>query len=134
MTALATIRGWVKEDSWRSLPRDTINNEDGFMCTASMVYDYGRQSPPWQTNPIPMPGLSMQQQFISPTPLPDTEARDAIKQFIKLLDNAKEYDRATKQPDCEDPAKAEFMKQILDRLDAIERRLGSVKPREGDGR
>lgn len=94
------------------------------MCATSVVYDYGRQNPPWQ-NPAPMPGVGSPQQYLWNTPLPDTEAREAIKKFLKLIDNAKEYDEATKQRDCEAPAKASFMKEVLDRLDAIEKRLGA---------
>lgn len=82
------------------------------MCAVSMVYDYGRTNPPWQ-NPLGP----------SPMPLPDTQVEDAIKRYLKLIEDAKEYDRATKQPDCEDPEKAKFMKEVLDRLDAIEKRL-----------
>jgi hypothetical protein len=41
-----------------------------------------------------------------------------------MVEQAKEFDKATKQPDCEDPKKAEFMREVLDRLAAIEKRLG----------
>ena len=94
------------------------------MCVSSMIYDYGRQNPPWQ-NPAPWPNSFP---VTVPSPLPDREAADAIKKFLKLLEDAKEYDRATKQPDCEDPEKSKFMIEVLDRLAAIEKRLDSLQP------
>lgn len=87
------------------------------MCVTSMIYDYGQRNPPWQQI-TPWPGI------YPGSPLPDQQAREAMQKFLDLIQNAKEYDRAAKQPDCEDPKKAEFMQQILDRLDAIEKRLG----------
>lgn len=49
--------------------------------------------------------------------------RQKFGQFQQLYDQAKWFDRLTGQPDCEDPTKAEFMKRVLDRLDAIEKKL-----------
>ena len=91
------------------------------MCMTSMVYDYGRQNPPWQN---PDPGFTNPNHYRNPLQdLNDFEAREAIKRFLKLLDAAKEYDEATKQRDCEDADKAKFMTEVLDRLAAIEKRL-----------
>jgi hypothetical protein len=88
------------------------------MCTTSMIYDHGYQHKPWDA-PAPAPYWNQQ-------PFPDREAAEAIKRFLKLLDAAKEYDKATGQPDCEDPKKAAFMTEVLDRLAAIEKRLAQA--------
>lgn len=91
------------------------------MCSVSAVLDYGISNPPWQYQTVPaMREVSL--------PLPDREAAEAIKRFMKLVDAAKEFDVATKQPDCEDPEKVKFMTKVLDRLAAIERRLDSLQP------
>ncbi len=89
------------------------------MCLTSAIYDYGRQNPPWQ-NPDP--------RLTQPPPiLPDHEAADAIKRFLKMLDAAKDYDDATGQPDCETADKASFIKEVLDRLTSIEDRLSHIE-------
>ena len=90
------------------------------MCSVSAVMDMGAASPPWHQQ------QALQQPFtqFSPNPLPDLEAREAIKKFIELVEAAKRYDAATRAPDCEDPKKLEFMEQVLERLTAIEKRLG----------
>lgn len=96
------------------------------MCTVSMIYDYGRANPPWQQQQLPawqpVPGS-----LGYPNQLPDTEAREAIKKFLELVEKAKEYDAKTNQPDCEDPSKADFMKEVLSRLGAIEKRLSQIE-------
>ena len=87
------------------------------MCTTSTIYDYGRTNPPWLA-----PNYPNAVPYV-PT-LPDLDAHDAIKRFLKLLDAAKNYDEATGQKDCETPEKASFMAEILARLAAIEKKLG----------
>lgn len=84
------------------------------MCAVSMIMDYGRTNPPWQQLPGPL----------YPQPLPDDEAREAIKKFIALVEAAKKYDAETGQPHCEDPEKAKFEQEVLRRLAEIEKRLG----------
>jgi hypothetical protein len=44
-------------------------------------------------------------------------------EYKRLIRQAEEFDRKTNQPDCVDPAKDEFMKKILERLEAIEKKL-----------
>lgn len=90
------------------------------MCSTSAIMDYGSSSPDFQRH--------LQQPF-NPfhAPKTDNEAVDAIKRFIKLVDAARDFDRAAGEPDCEDPKKFEFMQQVLDRLTAIEKRLGDTK-------
>lgn len=92
------------------------------MCAVSAVMDYGMRHPPWQFYPPTVPSMPM----APPQPFPDPEAAEALKKFMKMVEAAKEFDAASKQPDCEDPKKMEFMKQVLDRLDAIEKRLQSL--------
>lgn len=92
------------------------------MCSTSAIYDYGRQNPPWNN---PDYGLTAPNR-LGGLQLPDPEAAEAIKRFLKLLDAAKHYDEATGQPNCEDPQKSKFMNEVLERLSAIEKRLESV--------
>lgn len=99
------------------------------MCATSAILDYGYRNPPWydhwQPLPAPINPFPLPQQP-QPIILPDLEAREAIKKFLEMLEAAKAFDKATKQPECEDPKKAEFEKKVLDRLDAIEKRLAAV--------
>ena len=87
------------------------------MCVVSMIYDHGRQNPPWGEWPtIPF------------RPMPDDKERDeqtrqAILDWLKLLDAAKKYDKSSGQPDCEDPKKATFEEEVLRRLYEIEKRI-----------
>lgn len=94
------------------------------MCSVSAVLDYGISNPPWQYAPKPFTGIPQP----SVPPMPDQEAAEAIKRFMKLVDAAKDFDVASKQPNCEDDNKARFMDEVLARLDAIEKRLQSLPP------
>jgi len=85
------------------------------MCAVSMVFDYGYKNPPWNWPTYPN------------QPLPDSDAWKSIKKYLEMIEKAKEFDEASKQPNCEDPKKAEFMEEVLKRLDAIEKRL-KLKP------
>lgn len=42
---------------------------------------------------------------------------------MKLVEAAKEFDKKTGQPDCVDPQKDAWLQKVLDRLDAIEKKL-----------
>lgn len=78
------------------------------MCAMSMVFDYGRNNPPWQSIPT--------------TPFPsDNSIEEALKKYLKLVEAAREYDEAAKQKDCVDPKKEEFMEEVLKRLAAIKK-------------
>lgn len=97
------------------------------MCSVSMVMDYGRKDfwPYWQQQ-APVPWI---QQYPPNTlqPVPPVDAgisEERLRAFLKLYEAAKEYDAKTAQPDCEDPAKMQVLDRILERLDAIEQRLG----------
>lgn len=94
------------------------------MCATSAILDYGMHHKPWENFPVyPYP-------FPAPIPplqlLPDLEACEAIKKFMDLLEAAKNFDRATKQADCEDPQKAAFEDEMRNRLSEIEKRLSVV--------
>jgi len=77
------------------------------MCAVSNTYDYGqRQWPVWPTPFQPPVAL--------PTPFD-------WAQFQRLIEAAKHYDKATGQPDCEDPKKQEWFDEIERRLNALEK-------------
>lgn len=90
------------------------------MCATSAVFDYGYLNPPWPSRDYGM--------TVPITPAADREAVEAIKKFIAMIEAAKEFDAAAKQPDCTDPKKASFMDEVLHRLAAIEKRLDSLQP------
>lgn len=71
------------------------------MCIVSMVYDYGRKLPN------------------------DLWDRPKWEGWKRLLEEAGRADRELKQPDCEDPAKASWMREIEARLKKLE--TGEVK-------
>lgn len=66
------------------------------MCAVSAMYDYGRQLPEQWWRP---------QQFYK---------------YQELIKKAEEWDRMANQPDCEDSAKAEWMKAIEERMRKLE--------------
>lgn len=87
------------------------------MCVVSMIYDQGRINPPWGG----WPRIPFQPQ---PTDAErDAKTRQAILDWLKLLEAAKQYDKSSGQPDCEDPKKATFEEEVLRRLDEIEKRI-----------
>lgn len=99
------------------------------MCVVSMVLDYGIKTwPEPNINPNPLPNW--------PVPLPNTQPNiipnapfdwsEFVEQFKKYnvtLQAAKEFDKAAKQPDCEDPKKVEWAKNLCDRLTQIGKEL-----------
>lgn len=98
------------------------------MCAVSMITDYGQRiwpqpwepSKPWvPTNP-PMPPSPYAPQPEQPEKLPSPED---WKKFMELVKAAEKFDRETGQPDCVDPEKDAWMKRIMDRLDAIEKKI-----------
>lgn len=69
------------------------------MCALSVIYDYGAR----------MPGEFWNE-------------RESLEAFQRLIEEAKRFDQITKQPDCEDPKKAEVLKDVLERLAALEKK------------
>lgn len=45
--------------------------------------------------------------------------------YLDLKRKAEEYDRITKQPDCEDPQKQRFEQEVLKRLKDLEKKLAN---------
>lgn len=80
------------------------------MCTVSMILDYGQR-----------------------TPVDQYDLRH-FKDLMDLLERGKEYDKKRGEPDCEDPLKAEFLKQIIERLERIEKRLDAQEAAQQRGR
>jgi hypothetical protein len=66
------------------------------VCAVSVVLDYGRDIPFYEWN---------QQMW---------------REFHVLKDQAEEFDRKTDQPDCEDSEKGKWMKEVEERLKALE--------------
>ena len=67
------------------------------MCTYSVISDYGRTRYPMD--------------YWTPTTWPP---------FSDLLEQARRTDEATEQPDCEDPAKTEWIEKVEERLRRLE--------------
>ena len=84
------------------------------MCAVSMIYDYGRTIFP----------VKWSEQQIGDVPLQPLEERKTIQEWLeefeKLRKAAEEFDKRTGQPDCEDPSKLEWMKEIEQRLAKLE--------------
>lgn len=74
------------------------------MCAASVVMDHYRFK--WQAlvsaPPLPWPS-------VPPTPA-------EVAEFRSLLERAREYDRRTRQPDCEMAGKREAVRKLAESL------------------
>lgn len=68
------------------------------MCVISVVFDYGRERIP-----------------------SEQWTQEAYDQFKKILEEAAKLDTVLGEPNCEDPKKAEWMKEVERRLDALEK-------------
>jgi len=62
------------------------------MCIISRLYDWGNELSPDNWDP------------------------SSLKDFKDLIEKAKELDTKLGQPDCEDPSKADWMKQMEERF------------------
>lgn len=54
-----------------------------------------------------------------PNSLPNVPNFEQYKVYAELLHKAAEYDRITKQPNCHDPKKMEFLKELMIRMDVL---------------
>ncbi len=96
------------------------------MCVVSNIMDQYRPYIPQQpwvpTSPgigtNPPPQINIQQQPI----VDPKELRELIDSFHKALEAAREFDRLTGQPDCEDEEKI----KLVDRVTDLERRLDAL--------
>lgn len=90
------------------------------MCVISMVNDYGRQN--WPIYPAPAP--------FAPPPDPNSKwTLETIEQFEKLVKAAERMDALMGEPDCVDPEKAKFMKELKKlkkRLKKLERKVDEM--------
>lgn len=66
------------------------------MCAVSAISDYGRQIP-----------------FERWTP-------NGWQQYVELIEQAEKFDEANGEPECEDPSKAQWMKEVEARLQQLE--------------
>jgi hypothetical protein len=87
------------------------------MCVVSMIFDHfgdkwGKWVPPAHpapTYPVPMP-------YPVPVPAPSPISPEEVEEFRKLLERAREYDRAHSQPDCELEEKRKKVKELAEML------------------
>jgi hypothetical protein len=97
------------------------------MCAVSAVLNHG-------INQWPLPERTPYEWHIQPpddmiplkykvTKNPQSPTAEQWAEFLKLVKAAKEFDKATGQPDCEDPAKDQWMKDMESRITAIETHL-----------
>lgn len=100
------------------------------MCTVSAVFDYFRQpgtgtpqpftNPyPWQQGGFPAIGkIKVKPKTVIVDGREwDRATLDKVKEALRLLG---EVDAALGEPDCEDSAKAEWMREVEERLAALE--------------
>ena len=62
------------------------------MCIVSAIHDYGMNIPT------------------------DSWSKKAFKEWQKMMDAAKQFDKETKQPDCVDPAKEQLIRDVIESL------------------
>ncbi len=92
------------------------------MCSVSMVMDHYRQQyPDYNRAPVMSQQFPAQWPFgINPSPRVITEAEYA--EFLRLKAMASELDKKLGQPDCEDPTKEAWQKEVERRLGILEQR------------
>lgn len=119
------------------------------MCMVSMVSDYGQKVgigninitpgiglPEWwkqQITPalpfpvVPDPSVYLPSVHTYPS-LPEPVTNESVlKEFLKLLKQAAQFDAATNQAECEDPKKTAFLKGILERVETIDTELLALR-------
>jgi hypothetical protein len=104
------------------------------MCVVSNVGDMGRDmwpkpwdnqpwaNPPWKTEPMPRP-------YEKPVPMPGIDypipnlpkpytgpTREQFEEFLKLLRAARDFDKATGQPNCEQDEKVKWIRELAEFL------------------
>lgn len=95
------------------------------MCVTSAVFDYFGQRrdlfPP--LNPLISPPLPMQPAW----------TRDSFEEFKEIIRRLDVLDQKLGQPDCEDPAKAEWMREVEERLSRLESTAARPESTPGSG-
>ena len=81
------------------------------MCSVSVIFDYYRD----RTVPHPWPPLN-----VTNAPAPIDWTPETWKMLKEVIERLKVLDAKTGQPDCEDPAKAAWMREVEERLAKLE--------------
>lgn len=92
------------------------------MCATSQIYDYGQKTLPAQPwwNQLGPAVIGPDNDILKEL----REQREILQRFIAMVEAARLFDRAAKEPDCEQPTKAALMDQVMERLAKIEKALG----------
>lgn len=87
------------------------------MCVVSNIGDYYRPNrwPPFDDLTPKWPALPS-----PPRPDPNDWTAEQIRKFLDLIKQAREFDKAIGDVDCEDPNKTAWMKDIEERLKKLE--------------
>lgn len=98
------------------------------MCAVSNIGDYyGQRFPewpkpnPWETQQTPSWPIAQDQIEEGKRIL------DQLKQFERLVKEAEKADAAMGEADCERGEVKQFIKQVLDRLDGLEKRIRQLE-------
>lgn len=85
------------------------------MCVVSMIIDHTRH---WNPPILPVPYIPW------PSPLPSVPARkwtiEEMREFLRLIEEAKKVDAKAGLKDCEDPEKAKLLIAIKQSIEFIE--------------
>lgn len=108
------------------------------MCVVSNIGDYGRKQywpnpfDDWQKWPSVAP-VSPANPKVVPLPIPDfpytptpvdwEKELQRMKEFQELIEKARKYDEMTNEPDCEDPQKTDWLKDLEARVEFLEKNL-----------
>lgn len=88
------------------------------MCVYSMIADHYIRK--WEPFPWPDPPPFTPQPTVTPTPIiiehPSPFTPSEVQDLKDLLERAKEYDRQTGQPDCENEEKKAKLREIAGRF------------------
>lgn len=102
------------------------------MCIVSNIGDYyGRRTsiPPWQQDPF-YPTTPLPPVFIPEGKPPVEFTPEMLKQIKKLLEDAKKIDTVAGDKDCESEDKLAWVKQVEERLEALEKAKKPKKKRK----
>jgi hypothetical protein len=112
------------------------------MCTVSNITDYGQRKvwpnpddwkhvwpvvtpqEPYRSPPRPFPRTIPLK--IEPNPFTSEEVQK-IKDFLKLIEAAEEFDKAANQPECPDPEKLIWLQKLRERQSAIEKMIETLE-------
>lgn len=84
------------------------------MCVASNIGDYYKPHWPQFDPPKIWPDLT-------PAKPINPWSEEKMRKLMELIEKAREMDKLMGEPDCEDPAKTAWMKQVEQRLKKLEK-------------